>query len=323
MKLTSIHAVPLAYFLEVAERGSLSAASASLHVAVSAISRQVARLEAELGAPLFEREPRGMRLTEAGLVVQQYGRRAFLDAQTLQADLQGLLSVAHSTVRLACTDGFARDYMPYAMALFQRRYPGVSFSLEVCAPAAATRMVREGLADLALTFAIAAQEGIEVVYSEAAPVYAYVARKHPLAALKRASLKEVVAYPLALPSETNTIRQLFDLACGLEGLRPRILLSSNSLSALVGYQAYADAVYLTGSLAVRNNLRAERRVLVPIASRAMQQRALQIQTMAGRHLPPAVRAFAEWLEEDIAGRRRAVPGHPARRRASVSRAASA
>ncbi len=305
MKLSSIHAIPLAYFLEVAQRGSLTAASASLHVAVSAISRQIARLEAELGVTLFEREPRGMRLTEAGQVVQRYGQRARLDAQTLQADLHGLLGMARSHVRLACTDGFANDYMPYAMAQFQRRHPGVTFALEVRAPEAATRMVREGEVDLALTFAVAAQQGIEVAYSETAPVHACVSRTHPLAAQKRATLREVVAYPLVLPSESNTIRQLFDLACGLEGLRPQVLLTSNSLSALAGYQRYVEVVYLTGSLAVRNTLRGDRRVLVPIGSRAMQQRALQIQTMAGRHLPPAVLAFVEWLREDMAGRRRA------------------
>lgn len=314
MKLSSIHAIPLAYFLEVAHRGSLTAASASLHVAVSAISRQIARLEAELGVTLFEREPRGMRLTEAGQIVQQYGQRARLDAETLQADLRGLVGMAHSHLRLACTDGFSRDYMPYAMAQFQRRHPGVTFALEVCAPAAATQLVREGAADLALTFAIAAQEGIDVAYSETAPVHAYVARTHPLAAQKRATLKEVVQYPLVLPTGSNTIRQLFDLACGLEGLRPQVLLTSNSLSALAGYQRYVDVVRLTGSLAVRNTMRAERCVLVPISGRAMQQRALQIQTMAGRHLPPAVLAFAEWLQHDMAGRRRAAPPEAGYRR---------
>ncbi len=307
MKLTTIHAIPLAYFLEVAQQGSLSAASANLHVAVSAISRQVARLEAELGVMLFERESRGMRLTEAGLVVQQYGRRAFLDAQSLQAELQGLLNLDNSTVRVACTDGFARDYMPYVMALFQRRHPGVSFVLDVCAPDDATRMVRDGVVDVALAFALAPQDGIEVMYSEVAPIYAYVNRKHPLAELKQATLREVAAYPLVAPTPNNFVRKLFDLACGLEDLRPRILLTSNSLSALVGYQAYADVVYLTGSLAVRNNQRAERRVLVPISTPAMQQRALQVQTMAGRTLSPAIRAFIEFLVEDISGRRRGVP----------------
>ena len=317
MKLTSIHAVPLAYFLEVAQTGSLTAAAKTLHVAVSAISRQIARLEEELGVVLFDREPRGMRLTDAGRVVQQYGRRAFLDAETLQADLQGLMSLTHSTVRVACTEGFARDYMPTLIADFQRRYPGVVFALEVATSAESTRLVREGDVDIALTFAIADQAGIAVEYSEVAPVYACVSRKHPIAGHARVSLRELVTHPLVLPGEAHTLRQLFDLACSLEGLRPRVLLSSNSLSALVAYQNHVDVVYLTGSLAVRNSLRADRRVLVPIMGRAMQQRALQIQIMAGRHLPPAVRAFADALQHDVSERKRAVPSvEPGRRRST-------
>lgn len=304
MKLTSIHAVPLAYFLEVAQTGSLTAASRTLHVAVSAISRQIARLEEELGVALFDREPRGMRLTDAGRVVQQYGRRAFLDAETLQADLQGLLSLTHSTVRVACTEGFAREYVPTLIASFQRRHPGVAFSVEVVTSAEATRLVREGDVDLALTFAIADQAGIAVEYSEVAPVFACVSRSHPIAGMTRVPLRELVTHPLVLPSKVHTIRQLFDLACSLEGLRPQVPLTSNSLAALVAYQNQVDVVYLTGSLAVRNTLRADRRVLVPIVGRAMQQRALQIQTMAGRHLPPAVRAFTEALKLDAGKRRR-------------------
>jgi len=317
MKLTSIHAVPLAYFLEVAQSGSLTAAAKTLHVAVSAISRQIARLEEELGVVLFDREPRGMRLTDAGRVVQQYGRRAFLDAETLQADLRGLMSLTHSAVRVACTEGFAREYVPTLIAAFQRRFPGVAFSLDVATAAECTRLVREGDVDIALTFAIADQAGIAVEYSEVAPVFACVSRNHPIAGMARVPLRELVTHPLVLPSEVHTLRQLFDLACSLEGLRPNVLLTSNSLGALVAYQNHVDVVYLTGSLAVRNTLRADRRVLVPIVGRAMQQRALQIQTMAGRHLPPAVRAFADALRLDAGKRRRALPAAERGRRSAT------
>lgn len=308
MKLTSIHATPLAYFLEVAERGSLTTASQTLHVAISAISRQIARLEDELGVPLFERNARGMRLTEAGAVVREYATRAFLDAQAMRAELQGLVSLANSSVRVACSDGFAHDYLPYAIAAFQRTQPGVRFSLDVGAPAEATRKVRAGEVDVALTFAIAAQEGIHAEYSETAPVYALVSKRHPVALCNSVTLAELMAYPLVLPTGANTIRQLFDLVCGLEGLRPHIVMTSSSLTALNAYQHYGDVVGFCGSLSVRNRLREARQVLVPLSNPEMQQRLMQVQSMAGRRLPPAVRTFVDFLVEDIVGRRRKVRG---------------
>ena len=306
MKLTSIHALPLAYFLEVAERGSLTLASQTLHVAISAISRQIARLEDELGVALFERNARGMRLTEAGAVVREYATRAFLDADLMRAELRGLMSLANSSVRMACTDGFAHDYLPYAIAAFQAIHPGVRFMLDVCAPAEATRQVRVGEVDLALSFAIAAQEGIQVEYSEVAPIYALVAKTHPVALRHSIMLAELMAYPLILLTSANTIRQLFDLVCGLQGLRPHIVMTSSSLTALNAYQRYGDVVGFCGSLSVRNRLSKAKQVLVPLDDPEMQQRLMQVQSMAGRRLSPAVRTFVDFLVHDIAGRRRKV-----------------
>ena len=83
----------LRYFLAVAQSGSLTEASARLHVAASALSRQIAGLEAQLGTPLFERHPRGMVLTAAGEILRAHARRAELDALRALEDigaLQGL-----------------------------------------------------------------------------------------------------------------------------------------------------------------------------------------------------------------------------------------
>jgi len=304
VKLSSVQAVPLAYFLEVAQRGSISAASQTLHVAVSAISRQIGRLESDLGMALFHRTGRGMALTEAGALVQRHARRALLEAETLQSELDALRGLERSTIRLACTDGFAQDYLPAVITHFRRAHPGVVFALEVCAPAVATRLVREGEADVALTFTIAAQEGVHVAYSEPAPIFAHMADAHPLAGRREVSMRELVAYPVVLPSAPNIVRQLFDLVCGLEDLRPTVLLSSNSLASLTGFLHYDQAINFCGSLSVRNRLRAQRQTLVPIGDREMQQRVLQVQTMAGRSQSPAVRAFIETLVGDIRKRRR-------------------
>lgn len=304
MKLSSIQALPLAYFLEVAQRGSISAASQHLHVAVSAISRQIARLESDLDLNLFHRNGRGMALTEAGLIVRRYARRALLDTESMQSELRALQGLERSTLRIACTDGFAQDYLPAVIAFFRQSYPGVVFTLEVCGPAAATRMVGEGDADIALTFTIAAQEGVQVEYSETAPIFAHVPDSHPLAACRQAAMKDIVEYPVVLPTLPNIVRQLFDLVCGLEDLHPTVLLSSNSLACLTGYMRYSEVVNFCGSLSVRNRLRANRQVLVAISNPEMQQRVLQVQTMAGREQSPAARAFIQLLIDDIKKRRR-------------------
>jgi DNA-binding transcriptional LysR family regulator len=70
----------LRYFLEVARCGSIAGAAAAQHVAASAVSRQIAKLEDGLGIALFERQARGMELSEAGRQLAAYANAAALEA---------------------------------------------------------------------------------------------------------------------------------------------------------------------------------------------------------------------------------------------------
>ncbi|MFD0487782.1 LysR family transcriptional regulator [Saccharopolyspora spinosporotrichia] len=114
----------LRYFLEVARTGSISEASERLHVATSAISRQITKLEQEVGAPLFERQPRGMVLSEAGEILAAYARRSALEAEQVLADVHGVEALHRSTVKLASSEGFARDFLPAAITTFREKHPG-------------------------------------------------------------------------------------------------------------------------------------------------------------------------------------------------------
>lgn len=89
----SLHGIAVRYFVEVARTGSISDASARLHVAVSAISRQIARLEGELGVALFERRPRGMSLSEAGERLLAYAQRSLLEAEHVMKEIGGLAAL--------------------------------------------------------------------------------------------------------------------------------------------------------------------------------------------------------------------------------------
>ncbi|GGX35676.1 LysR family transcriptional regulator [Streptomyces noursei] len=80
--------VSLAYFLEVARTGAVSEAAQNLLVAPSAISRQIAKLEAGVGVPLFVRHPRGMTLTDAGSRLLAHARRSEAESAALLTELR-------------------------------------------------------------------------------------------------------------------------------------------------------------------------------------------------------------------------------------------
>ena len=101
--------IPMRHFLEVARTGSVSQAAARLFVAASAVSRQIAKLEQDLGTPLCGRQPRGMTLTPAGQRLAVHLGNAVLDAEDAMEQVRHLGGRAAARVRVCCTEGFAGD----------------------------------------------------------------------------------------------------------------------------------------------------------------------------------------------------------------------
>lgn len=285
----------LRYFLEVARSGSLSKASGNLYVAVSALSRQIAKLEEEVGTALFERRPRGMVLSDAGRLLADYARRSLLDAERVTEEIRGLSNGGRATIRVASSEGVAPHFLPQVFARFLKTHPATHFQLDVSAPSVATQRVRDGTADIAVCFSMAPEQDINVVHSQRAPIFALVRRGHPLGTRDCVALADLLPWPLAINGQGVTIRQLFDIACSLEGLVFDPVFVSNYHAALHSFVQRTDAVTITGLLTVRGRLEADGLAAIPISNPELHQRTLQVQTMAGRTLPRVMQAFVELL----------------------------
>lgn len=291
--------VALRYFLEVSRAGSVTEAAARLDVAPSAVSRQIARLERELDTLLFERRARGMTLNSAGELLAAHARRAWLDVERVSADILALRGLRMGQVRLAATEGFAYDFLPALVAQFQDRCPGIRFSLDMCVQAEVVRRVREGEADIGVTVSRTSQHGIAVQLRHPAPVLAVMSPRHPLAARRQLSLAQVVAYPLALPPPGSTLRELLDISFSRQGLAVEPVLTCDHLYPLVSYVARTQALTFCGETALRQHLQAGSVVAIALADREMNERHFEVQTLAGRQLPEAARAFIEHLRETL------------------------
>lgn len=144
----------LRYFLAVARTGSIAAASAQLNVAASAISRQIANLEAELDCVLFERRPRGMVPSPAGELLAQHAHQVLIRSEQVVTEIRELEGLARGLIRVACSEGFSLDIVPNAIAAFHAAHPGIRFEVTVQPPAQVTQTVAVGDADLGITFAL-------------------------------------------------------------------------------------------------------------------------------------------------------------------------
>ena len=122
-----VHLIALRYFGETVRHGSMRQAAETLHVAASAINRQILKLEDQLQCKLFERLPEGVRLTAAGEVLYRYILGLERDLSRAIAEIDDLRGLRRGHVAISCEDGVARDFLPGVLSEFHRNFPRVTY----------------------------------------------------------------------------------------------------------------------------------------------------------------------------------------------------
>ena len=125
-------------FLHIAELHSFSSAARELGYSQSAVSAQIAQLEAELGTPLFDRVGKTVRLTDAGQTFQSYARTLLITAQQAKAALMPARAVS-GTLRVALADSVCSTFLPDLLQQFHALCPQVELVLRT---ATADEMLR-------------------------------------------------------------------------------------------------------------------------------------------------------------------------------------
>jgi DNA-binding transcriptional LysR family regulator len=130
--------------------GSVVGAAAALHVTTSAVSQQVARLEREVGQQLVERRGRGIRLTEAGLVLARGAGDLLAQVERVEAELAGHRGAVAGPVTVAAFATAARGLMPGALRCLEADHPDLHVGLVEMEPLDAVPALRRGAVDVAV-----------------------------------------------------------------------------------------------------------------------------------------------------------------------------
>lgn len=142
----------LRFFSEVARAGSFTEAALRLSYSQSAVSQQIATLEAELGLTLIERGGRPVRLTEAGESLLRHAEVIFGEVATAEAELRAIARLESGIVRVGGFSSVCATILPMAFAQFLREHPNVAVTLQELRPKAAHSALRAGDLDLAVTY---------------------------------------------------------------------------------------------------------------------------------------------------------------------------
>jgi DNA-binding transcriptional LysR family regulator len=186
----------LQYVIAVAEELNFTRAAAKCHVVQSALSHQVARLEREVGVQLFERTSRSVRLTEAGAVLLPFARRALMEVEHAEAELDAMTGVVRGTLRLGIIPSPPTVFdIPEVLADFHHAHPGVEIVARNMGSWQMAEMVAAGKLDLAVVGLYADQVPDGVVHRLLGeePLVALVEPGHPLVGRPAVELDELAA----------------------------------------------------------------------------------------------------------------------------------
>ena len=217
----------LGYFDEVARAGSIRKAAEHLNVTASAVNRRIMDLEDELDAKLFERKPRGVRLTAAGELFIRYIREQSSDVDLMKSQIEDLKGLRRGTVRIACSQALALDFLPREIADFRARFPLVHFDVRVLDHERAMAELAEYEVDLVLVFRPPYLANFQPLMTLEQRLVALMASDHPLAERPNLRLRDCAAFPVALPHSSIGGRQLLNEVMARTNLRLDIVAQSN------------------------------------------------------------------------------------------------
>lgn len=286
------------YFQEVAKLGSIRRAADRLHVAPSAVSRQIAALETELDAVLFERSKLGVQLTAAGEVLQRETKRIFQDLSRARTALDDLRGLRRGEIVIWLLEGLVSGFLPRIIASFNQRYPDVTFNVQTAPTDRIIEALLEDWADIGITFNAAPRAEIEVVGEFVEPISCLVARNHPYADRKSLKMADICKQPLALPEHSFGLRQVFERAVRKRGYKPHVVVTTNSLELTKTMAATGQVIAFMPALTVTREVETGALLVVPIAEPEFAAARSSVCVHRDRPLPHAARAFLRLLKEE-------------------------
>jgi DNA-binding transcriptional LysR family regulator len=295
-----LHAKMLRYLDEVARCGSIRKAAERFNVASSAVNRQILALEQELGMQIFERMPRGLRLTTAGELLVDHVRKTLKDHDRVSARLDALRGLQQGKVTLATTLGLTVSPLRDVISDFMDRHSRVQIEVRALVADAIPNAVLSGEADLALSYNLAAQPGLRSRLSLEVPVVAVLAPDHPLAGQGRVHLAEAAIYPMVLPLAGMSVRGLIDNAFEKLSISAPPALESNSIELIKHLVAKPPRLTFLNAMDAIVEQRQGRLAFLHLAGGQLTPQTLQLVARSRGALDPMGELFAEQLQGSLA-----------------------
>ena len=291
------------YFVRVAELGSFTRAAIALDVAQPALSRQVRLLEVELRQNLLVRNGRGATPTEAGKLLLEHGRGILHQVQRAREELGRVRGALAGRVAVGLPPSIARVLAVPLIREFRRRMPEASLSITESLSTAMHEALATGRLDIALLYNAAAAPEVELtplVEEELFLVQARADGSRGASAQKPLPLRGLAEVPLVIPSRPNAMRMLVESELADLGLKPRIALEIDGVSAILALVADGAGSAVLSRNAIQTSARPQAFTMRPIGSPPLRSR-LSMAVSSQRPSTLTQQATMELIRSTVAG----------------------
>jgi DNA-binding transcriptional LysR family regulator len=280
------------YFDEVARQGSIRKAADRLNIAPSAVNRQILKLEGELGALLFERLPRGLRLTSAGEILLETIRRWQQDFTRARSQLEELRGLQRGHVTLAVVEGAIAEFVPNVLARFNEAYPKVSVTVNVFGSESVMQLLQAGTAEIGILFNPPLKPAVRVIEAARFRLGAVVPPGHELTKKRHVRLRDCAAFPAILSDESVSLRGVLDAALAETKVKLAAVAESNSIAVMKALARRSVGVAFQTPIDVLLETSAGDLVYLPLQDASIAPSRLSVCVAADRHLSPAAALLA-------------------------------
>jgi len=287
----------LEYFVHVAEFGSFTRAASFLSIAQPALSRQVRSLEVELRQSLFERNGRGVTLTEAGTRLLAHGRGILQQVERARLDLEDHRGAATGRLVIALPPSVSRTLTSPLVRAFRTRFPKATLSVVEGLSTYVLEWLAIGRVDCAVVYNVAPSAAIDLVPVLDEQLYLVSARGKGNKLIGAAvSLAEVAEHELVIPSLPHSIRMLLETALANEGRKARVAMEVESVPAILDLVQQGEAHAVLALNAIQSSGNADAFFVRPIRKPKMTT-TLWIATSSQRHRGPLIDQSTELVRE--------------------------
>lgn len=287
------------YFDEVARRGALRRAADILHIAPSAVDRQIIQLEEELGTQLFERTSSGMRMTAAGELLIDGVRRWRRDLQRIKSEIDNLVGLRRGNVAIGLVEG-AIEFIATTAAAFQQRYPAIQFRMEVCGAQGVIDQVLAGEVDVGVTFNPPKNPSIRLDRTVIYRLGLVVPPHHPLAKRSSITLAECAAHPLVIPADSLSLRRVLDLAWAKHvGGTPNAAAEVDSIGLIKSLVLRGFGVGWLTAFDALSEIADGKLIFIPMAHDKLDLSTLSVVSASGRTLSVPASLLVQQLSDSM------------------------